>query len=151
MKTKWYASLVTLVALTLVLGCENTTTATPDQPTDQPAAGAAGTDAVAQLSLCGKCGQVKGSAACCAQGAVTCAKCGLVKGSPGCCAITKGTDAVLCAKCGQVKGSDACCAADAVKCAKCGLVKGSPGCCAAPKKQDQSPATESPATESPTD
>lgn len=40
-------------------------------------------------ALCPKCGQIKGSAACCKPDAVTCAKCGMTKGSPGCCAMSK--------------------------------------------------------------
>ncbi len=77
--------------------------------------------------LCGSCGQIKGTDACCAEGGATCAKCELTKGSPGCCEIEKGTNVQLCTKCGQIKGADACCAADAEKCVKCGLAKGSPG------------------------
>ncbi len=80
--------------------------------------------------LCGKCGEIKGSDACCKTDAPKCDKCGLTKGSPGCCKMPAGgEDAELCAKCGEIKGSDACCAKDAVKCEKCGLTKGSPGCC----------------------
>ena len=81
------------------------------------------------VTLCGKCGQVKGSDVCCKPGAEKCAKCGLAKDSPGCCRIKKGDDVTLCIKCGQVKGSELCCKADAEKCAKCGLAKDSPGCC----------------------
>jgi hypothetical protein len=40
-------------------------------------------------TLCGKCGQVKGTAVCCAPGALKCGKCGLAKGSPGCCKLPK--------------------------------------------------------------
>ena len=83
----------------------------------------------ATFLLCGGCGQIKGSDACCAVGAATCSKCGLAKGSPGCCKIEKGTDVELCTKCGQIEGADPCCAAGAEKCAKCSLAKGSPGCC----------------------
>jgi hypothetical protein len=80
-------------------------------------------------TLCGGCGQIKGTEACCKADAPKCAGCDLAKGSPGCCKIKKGTDTALCAKCGQIKGTDACCKADAPKCAKCNLAKGSPGCC----------------------
>ena len=83
----------------------------------------------ADVTLCGKCGQVKGSKACCKQGAEKCGRCGLAKGSPGCCRIPKGKDVTLCGKCGQVKGSDACCKKGTEKCKGCGLDKGSPGCC----------------------
>jgi hypothetical protein len=79
--------------------------------------------------LCGGCGQIKGTDACCKPDAVKCEKCGLDKGSPGCCKITKGKDIALCGKCGLVKGSDLCCKADALMCAKCGKPKGSPLCC----------------------
>jgi hypothetical protein len=80
-------------------------------------------------TLCGGCGQIKGSDVCCKADAEKCGKCDLAKGAPGCCKITKGTDAPLCAKCGQIKGSDVCCNADAEKCTKCKMAKGSPGCC----------------------
>jgi len=80
-------------------------------------------------TLCGGCGQIKGSDVCCKADADKCEKCELATGSPGCCKITKGTDAPLCGKCGQIKGSDVCCKADADTCTKCSMVKGSPGCC----------------------
>ena len=83
------------------------------------------------VTLCGGCGQIKGSDACCKPGAEKCG-CGLVKGSPGCCKITKGKDVPLCLKCGQAKGGEACCDAKAAKCGKCQLAKGSPGCCKLP-------------------
>lgn len=38
-------------------------------------------------ALCGSCGQIKGTDACCDPDAVKCANCGLDKGSPGCCKI----------------------------------------------------------------
>jgi hypothetical protein len=41
-------------------------------------------DAAAAQAVCGKCGEVAGSAKCCQPGAEKCAKCGLDKGSPGC-------------------------------------------------------------------
>ena len=85
--------------------------------------------AVVPLTLCGKCGEIKGSAKCCQMNAVKCEKCGLNKGSPGCCsAMTPGTDAKLCPKCGEICGSSKCCQPGAAKCEKCGLDKGSPGC-----------------------
>ena len=43
----------------------------------------------ADVTLCGKCGQVKGSEKCCKPGAEKCPMCGLDKGSPGCCRINK--------------------------------------------------------------
>jgi len=41
---------------------------------------------VETAALCGKCGQIKGSAVCCKADGVKCEKCGMAKGSPGCCA-----------------------------------------------------------------
>lgn len=79
--------------------------------------------------LCGHCGHVKGSEACCAKDAEVCG-CGAHKGSPGCCLIKKaGKDVILCGNCGQAKGSDFCCDDKAKKCKSCGRAKGSPGCC----------------------
>ena len=87
------------------------------------------------ISLCGKCGQIKGTEVCCIADTPKCDKCGLAKGSPGCCKLPEaGKDAALCGHCGQIKGSDVCCKADAPKCDKCGMAKGSPGCCILPKK-----------------
>ena len=40
-------------------------------------------------ALCPKCGQTKGSDACCKPDAAKCGKCGMAKGSPGCCAKSK--------------------------------------------------------------
>ncbi|MBM4041373.1 MAG: hypothetical protein FJ290_22965 [Planctomycetes bacterium] len=88
-----------------------------------------GKAAAAGLTLCGKCGQVKGSALCCLPGATACSKCGLTKGAPGCCKIQKGPDVPLCGKCGQIKGTDLCCKPGQPVCAKCGCAKGSPACC----------------------
>ena len=45
--------------------------------------------APADVDLCLKCGQVKGSDVCCKPDAVKCDKCGLAKGSPGCCKLPK--------------------------------------------------------------
>jgi len=86
-----------------------------------------------RLVVCPLCGEIKGSAKCCVQGAAKCPKCGLNKGSIGCCRQLRPApgekDVVLCPKCGQVKGSATCCVAGAIRCPKCGLAKGSPGCC----------------------
>lgn len=83
------------------------------------------------VTLCGNCGQVKGSADCCKQGATLCKACGLHKGSPGCCRIKKGKMVTLCGNCGQCKGSDLCCCKkpDQPRCKGCGLFSKSPGCC----------------------
>ncbi len=39
----------------------------------------------AEAKLCGDCGQEKGTAECCAEGAEKCPNCNKHKGSPGCC------------------------------------------------------------------
>ena len=39
----------------------------------------------AEAKLCDSCGQNKGTAECCAEGAEACEKCSKHKGSPGCC------------------------------------------------------------------
>ena len=125
-------------ALGLLAGCEPAT-----QP---PAEKAAGTDkpSYPDVTLCGKCGQVKGSDLCCCNkpDQPLCTKCGLFAGSPGCCRITKGEPVTLCGKCGQVKGSDLCCCnkPDQPRCAMCGLFKGSPGCCRISKPDVQKAA-----------
>lgn len=79
------------------------------------------------LTLCGACGEEKGSQTCCAEGAEVCTECALHKGSPGCCKIEKGEDVTLCSGCGEAKGSEACCAEGAEIC-DCGFHKGSPAC-----------------------
>lgn len=108
------------VAMLAAVGC--------GQPAVGPAESGAELSAVS-LELCGKCGQVAGGEACCAEGAESCSKCSLAKGSPGCCKV-EATDGkiALCADCGQVNGSESCCSADGEKCA-CGWHKGSPACC----------------------
>jgi len=40
-------------------------------------------------TLCGSCGELKGTEACCAEGAEACSKCQLNKGAPGCCKLKK--------------------------------------------------------------
>jgi len=117
---------VFLLLLTPIMlaGCNEST-----EPTATATADASSDDT--QVALCTKCGQIKGTDVCCAQGQPTCAKCGLVKGSPGCCRLTKGSTepAYLCAKCGHIKGTADCCQPGQPTCSKCGLVKGAPGCC----------------------
>ena len=82
------------------------------------------------VSLCLKCGHVKGADVCCKADQPKCGKCSLAKGSPGCCNIPKDAKAPvrLCTSCGEFKGSAKCCK-PATKCTKCQLSKGSPGCC----------------------
>jgi len=118
------------------------------------------------VTLCGKCGQVKGSAMCCCNkpDQPRCPRCGLFAGSPGCCRIKKPEVqkcalevagktgeakakppypvTTLCGKCGQVKGSSMCCCKkpDQPRCAMCGLFKGSPGCCRINKPEVQKAA-----------
>ena len=83
----------------------------------------------ADITLCGNCGQVKGSDICCKVDAVKCG-CGAHKGSPACCTITlTGENITLCGHCGEVRGSELCCLETAEKCVKCDKIKDSPGCC----------------------
>ncbi len=79
--------------------------------------------------LCGKCGEIKGTAKCCLKEATRCG-CGAIKGAPGCCKLPEeGKNTPLCVKCGQIKGTEVCCDKKAPRCDDCGLAKGSPGCC----------------------
>ena len=119
-----------LLVLSIVLGLVAALAFTPGCASDDSAAVAPG--AMATVTLCGGCGQIKGTDSCCAAGASTCVGCGLAKGSPGCCNMAKGQSATLCNGCGQIKGSDACCDDSATRCG-CGMIKGSPGCCKMPK------------------
>ncbi|QDU53945.1 hypothetical protein [Aeoliella mucimassa] len=115
-------SLFALIAVTTLLatGCGESTTIDPSST-----ATAAPVEAVV---LCKDCGQVKGSEACCAEGAEMC-DCGFHHGSPACCKLEKsGEDITLCTKCGQAEGSEKCCAEGADLCPLCGLQVGSPGC-----------------------
>lgn len=84
-----------------------------------------------RLALCTKCGEIKGTAKCCAPNAAECSKCNLFKGSPGCCIMQKGSkkETILCPSCGEIKGSSKCCVKNAKKCPKCKLDAGAPGCC----------------------
>ena len=78
-KAKLFSALVAIVGM-IALGCAPTSDSTTVE---------SGAETVAAgVTLCGLCGQVKGSDVCCAADAVKCEKCGLVKGSPGCC-VTK--------------------------------------------------------------
>lgn len=119
---------ITLLGMLVLPACEKQepTTAppisTPDVSKDAK---------VSSVTLCSKCGQVKGTPVCCVEGAEKCSSCKLAKGSPACCKhfdFTAGS-VLLCTSCGQVKGSEVCCKSDAEKCGKCSLAKGSPGCC----------------------
>ncbi len=88
------------------------------------------------MSACcsgGRCEGVPGAA----EEIVLCAKCGEEKGTDACCA----PKAEKCTKCGEVKGTEKCCAPPVEKCTKCGLEKGSAQCCKveaakAPKEPD---------------
>ncbi len=87
--------------------------------------------AEAEITICGLCGEIKGSEKCCKEGvAPVCANCGLHKGSILCCSTAfHGRDVVLCRKCGEVAFSKTCCKPGPALCPKCGLHRGSPGCC----------------------
>ena len=122
MRRRTFVLLAAGQTLGLVLGCKK------EDEAGKKAAALKGPP-YPDVTLCGKCGQVKGSPLCCKPGQTMCKKCGLVAGSPGCCTIKKGDDVTLCGKCGQVKGSELCCKPGQEKCPKCGLSKGSPGCC----------------------
>ena len=92
-----------------------------------------GEKAELHLTLCTKCGEIKGTKQCCDPKAVKCSVCSMDKGSIGCCQQLSGakgkpiTD--LCGKCGEVKGSTKCCTPGAARCDKCKMNKGAPGCC----------------------
>ena len=121
-----------LVIGLLVIGCEKKEEqGAAGQGKEKGVAAAKKAVAVASISLCAKCGQIKGSDKCCVPGAKKCSKCGLAEGSPACCKgidFSKG-DVKLCTMCGEIKGSAKCCKEGAEKCPKCGLNKGSIGCC----------------------
>ena len=87
-------------------------------------------DGTGTISLCAKCGQIKGTVICCKADQPKCKKCSLAKGAPGCCKLPKDVSAAvaLCTQCGEIKGDQKCCK-PATKCGKCGLNKGAPGCC----------------------
>jgi hypothetical protein len=92
----------------------------------------------AEVTVCGKCGEVKGSEKCCKEGIALCPKCDLHRGSVLCCspAINGRRDVILCAKCGELAFTEKCCQEGAAECPKCGLHKGSPGCCKIEKVAD---------------
>ncbi|MCA9196915.1 MAG: hypothetical protein KDA87_05225 [Planctomycetales bacterium] len=78
--------------------------------------------------LCGTCGEVKGSDACCDDSVASC-DCGFHKGSALCCKHVENNGQDVCADCGQTVDGAHTCSTDAEKCAECGLVKDSAGCC----------------------
>jgi hypothetical protein len=88
------------------------------------------TEAVSVV-YCGKCGQTKGTDACCASDAMVCAKCTLHQGSALCCKVPPemaGKD--ICSKCGYVcKEDGSCCQGGADRCPDCGRHNDSPLCC----------------------
>jgi hypothetical protein len=86
--------------------------------------------AEAEATICGLCGELKGSEKCCQEGIAECPNCGLHKGSILCCSTAfHGRDVVLCRKCGEVAFGKKCCKPGPALCPKCGLHRGSPGCC----------------------
>jgi hypothetical protein len=104
-----------------------------------------GQEAEDHWALCPKCGQIKGTKACCAKGAAKCGMCKLDKGSPACCQHLKldgDKEVLLCTKCGQIEGTKACCAKGAKKCPMCKLDKGSPACCKLGKMAEGSASKE---------
>ncbi len=123
-----------LCSLCGVLALVVWTSGCSQQSSNGAAEGTLPTDAVASagvsdVTLCGACGQIKGSEVCCKADAEKCDHCRLAKDSVGCCKMEAGTDVVVCAKCGESKGSENCCAEGKEACAECGLHKGSLGCC----------------------
>jgi hypothetical protein len=79
-------TLLKYCCLTLVLGCLSLAQA-GCQASDSTTASADVSPGA--VGLCTGCGQIKGSDACCREGAAKCSGCGLAKGSPGCCKIDK--------------------------------------------------------------
>src|SRR5688572_10201221 len=78
----------------------------------------------AEVTLCGLCGETKGSDKCCKEGIALCPKCGLHKGSILCCSAAftgAPRDVILCRKCGEVAFGKKCCKAGPVLCTTCGL------------------------------
>jgi len=141
-----WTGIVLALALICFVGCQKpaenggttggSTTGAPDESgsdsntTTSAVEGSTDTMTVAATILCGKCGEAKGSAACCAADAEVCA-CGKHKGSALCC-VELSADAAgkdICKSCGHVAEADHTCDASCEKCAECGLHKGSPACC----------------------
>lgn len=88
----------------------------------------------AEVTICGLCGDVKGSEKCCKEGTAICQNCLLQKGSVLCCnpAMSGRRDVILCRICGEKAFTKKCCLngnTNVALCPKCGLHKGSPGCC----------------------
>jgi hypothetical protein len=103
-------------------GGDSNATSAADTATD--------TALVTATLLCGKCGEVKGSATCCVADAEIC-ECGMHKGSALCC-VKLPEEAVgkdICKQCGHVAEAGHHCDEDCETCADCGLHKGSPACC----------------------
>jgi hypothetical protein len=117
---------VLAVAVATAFGCLSSSFAQEESaPTVKPA-----TD-ISPAQICGQCGEVKGSARCCQEGAGICEHCGLHKGSPGCCAagMTQGKDARTCPQCGDIAvEGHRCDMTGKTVCPSCGLFRGSPGC-----------------------
>jgi len=127
MKSSNFLLLVAAVTSLAIVGCGGTSTG-PDTKSDMSSENLTNV-AYESATLCGKCGEMKGSETCCAEGAEVCSECDLHKGSTGCCKMKAGDDATLCGSCGEIKGTEACCAEGAETCSKCSLHKGAPGCC----------------------
>ena len=129
-----FFSLAVMVALVTVISWGCTNSDAPVAATEDEHAGhdhdGEDHDHAALGTICGSCGEAKGTDSCCSESAEKCASCELNKGSLLCCvqldASVAGKD--LCGSCGQVAGSDTCCVEGAEKC-ECGMAKGSPLCC----------------------
>ena len=91
LKTMW-TSVTILSVVVLAGGCGQLIQATDESgtvpsPVVVTPVAANGNPVSGDVTLCGKCGHVKGTEVCCQEGADTCGKCELAKGSPGCCKI----------------------------------------------------------------
>lgn len=133
-------------ALLVAVGCA-------PESVESPVADAAPTTTAvaAGETLCGGCGECKGSESCCSEDAAKCAGCGLNEGSELCC-VVHGSDAEgkdMCTGCGEVAGTEECCSEDAEKCGECGMNAGAPLCCKIEGDAPEAPAeiTEEPAAE----
>ena len=114
MRAKWHLMSLVTLACALAWGCQSSTdtepapsdTGTETESTDDAAALEQG--ATQLVSLCGSCGEIKGTGKCCDEDCETCGDCGLHKGAPMCCKVSAdfgGEDVDCCAKCGEVAGS----------------------------------------------
>jgi hypothetical protein len=127
-----------LTLIVLILGLATWQATASGNKSDEGSGTAA--KAEAAISLCLKCGEIKGTEVCCkAEGRTNCGGCGLFKGSAGCCKIPN----KLCTKCGEIKGTTKCCDPEGrAACGGCGLFKGSAGCCKLDKPKAEGSGTQ---------